>query len=179
MVLLASAGSIAKSVWNPVLLGYIQADGFGIKFGSVGVAVPVASGPTRYRQERGSNVNTAPGRSMFTAGRMMTFEYWYFRTLDRGRLWFSAPIKTGNGLGLFDCHFTESGYKAEFLGGREPPQLSYWQISFDWEFIYSEDNQPDFPDAVIDSRFKFASPTLDVVTGDETATTIIESGITV
>jgi hypothetical protein len=177
MVIAATVGSIATAAWNAPLLGHIEADGYGLAFGPTGVAVPVASGNSRYRQDRSSNVNTGQARSVFTAGQMAAFEYWYYRTLDRGKAWFQATIRTGNGAGLYDCHFTESGYEARFLGGREPPYLSYWEITGEWEFIYSEDNQPIYPDDVILSRLRLASPSSNYIQSTAASTVIIMPGI--
>lgn len=151
------------SLWNASVLGYPEADGYRPETAVVFSGTPVAAGPTRYKQTRQENINTVPIRCIVTSGQMSYFELWYYRALKAGLLWFTMPLRTSRGMVLLDAHFTIDGYTARFLGGRERPQLSYWEISADLEFVYSQATQPFPSDTIIFSDFRRVSSVVDVV----------------
>lgn len=155
--------SAVTSLWNASALGYPEADGYRPETGVVFSGTPVAAGPTRYKQTRQENLNTVPIRCIVTSGQMTHFELWFYRTLQSGLLWFTMPLRTSRGMLLLDAHFTADGYTARFLGGRERPLLSYWEISADIEFVYSEATQPFPSDTIIFADFRRVASIGDVV----------------
>lgn len=127
---------LALFAWDAARLGYVEADGFSVSSDVTFHGLQVADGPTRYRQDRAVGPITAPIQCIMTRDQFRYFEYWFYWTLLQGWAWFTMPLRTSQGLADVDCHMIGK-YKAQFMGGRERPHESYWDVQFEVEMALS------------------------------------------